>query len=72
MILQNQSALAEELQHVTEMQKTLEEACCICVQSRGYCIKINLLFYIYSKTVTVFRGYKDFIIESYNYVCEIT
>ncbi|GFT12422.1 hypothetical protein NPIL_469741 [Nephila pilipes] len=35
LILQNQSALAEELQCVTEMQKTLEEACSICGQSRS-------------------------------------
>ncbi|KAG8179937.1 hypothetical protein JTE90_025262 [Oedothorax gibbosus] len=35
LILQNQSALAEELQRVTEMQKTLEEACLICTQSRS-------------------------------------
>ncbi|KAF8795632.1 Syndetin like protein [Argiope bruennichi] len=35
LILQNQSALAEELQCVTEMQKTLEEACTICGQSRN-------------------------------------
>ncbi|GIY34880.1 hypothetical protein CDAR_389061 [Caerostris darwini] len=35
LILQNQSALAEELQCVTEMQKTLEEACAICGQSRS-------------------------------------
>lgn len=35
LILQNQSALADELQCVTEMQKTLEEACSICGQSRS-------------------------------------
>ncbi|XP_015916520.1 syndetin [Parasteatoda tepidariorum] len=35
LILQNQTALAEELNHVTQMQKSLEEACGVCVESRS-------------------------------------
>ncbi|XP_054713927.1 syndetin-like [Uloborus diversus] len=44
LILQNQSALAEELQRVTEMQKTLEEAYNTCVMSRSLLAKTKQNF----------------------------